>query len=391
MKYQDLKNNINEYLKETHPEDLKNIYDQETSKLAIQKATEDYLINTNHGSGIKETANVIYNDLFGLGIIDEIMKDESITDISFNGNSLWVQSNKYGRYLYERQIEKEEAYVMIEKIAMQAQKQFNIANPILDVEYETVRINAIHEILSPEGRSFSIRIIKTENKINRYNFPATQDVMDFLNNIVEKRCNLIISGQTGSGKSELQKYLIHAIPKNDKIVVISDNNELKLNKIYPEKDIYTWIVKIEKLSTLNVDFSDLIKPALRYNPEWLIISESRGKESFDMINAATTGHNIITTLHAASAADIPTRLLNMCTEKNTNLNENTLFKNIYSVLDVGIHMGTSFNDDGTITRKISEIVFYKNDQTVIKIYDSESEYFEVPELLESRLKNNEDN
>ena len=72
----------------------------------------------------------------------------------------------------------------------------------------------------------------------------------------------------------------------------------------------------------------MIKPALRYNPEWLIISESRGKESFDMINAATTGHNIVTTLHASSAKDVPIRLLNMCTEKSTNINEKTLLKNI---------------------------------------------------------------
>jgi pilus assembly protein CpaF len=117
--------------------------------------------------------------------------------------------------------------------------------------------------------------------------------MNLIQLMAKNHMNIIISGQTGSGKSELQKYLIKSIPKNDKIVVISDNNELKLSKVYPEKDIYTWIVKNENFSKLNIDFSDLIKPALRYNPEWLIISESRGKESFDMINAATTGQKKI--------------------------------------------------------------------------------------------------
>ena len=370
MKYQDLKTNINEYLKETYPEEIKKIYDEEESKMKIKEATEDYLVNTNVVDNVKQTATLVYNDLFGLGIIDEIIQDQSITDISYNGNSLWVQSNLYGRYLNERQISKEEAYVIIEKIAMQAQKQFNIANPILDVEYETIRINAIHETLSPDGRSFSIRILRSENKIDEFNMPAEKKVIEFLQKAIESHMNIIISGQTGSGKSELQKYLISSIPKNDKIVLISDNNELKISKIYPEKDIYTWIVKNENFSLLNIDFADLIKPALRYNPEWLIISESRGKESFDMINAATTGHNIITTLHAASAYDIPIRLLNMCTEKNINLNEKTLLHNIFQVLDIGIHMQTRFNNDKTISREISQIVAYVDDNQTIEIYSS---------------------
>jgi pilus assembly protein CpaF len=369
MKYQDLKINISEYLKETFPDDVQNIYDVDEAKIVVKEATIDYLKQTNIVDNIEETAQLLYNDIFGLGIIDEIIKDNSITDISFNGTSLWVQSNKFGRYLHERQIDKQEAYVIIEKIAMQSQKQFNIANPILDVEYETIRINAIHETLSPDGRSFSIRIIRTENKINDKNKPANQNVMNLIELMAKNHLNIIISGQTGSGKSELQKYLIKSIPENDKIVVISDNNELKLSKVYPEKDIYTWIVKNENFSKLNIDFSDLIKPALRYNPEWLIISESRGKESFDMINAATTGHNIITTLHAANAFDIPTRLLNMCTEKNTNLNEKTLLKNIYQVLDIGIHMQTRFNKDKTISREIFQIVAYTDINEAFEIYN----------------------
>jgi len=385
--YNKIKSNLNEYLREKYPTDLKSIYDETKSKEKIKKATKEYLININVTDNLNETTNIIYNDLFGLGIIDEIMDDPTITDISYNGKSLWVQSNLYGRYLYKRQIGKEEAYIITEKIAMQAQKQFNIVNPILDVEYETIRINAIHETISPEGRSFSIRILKIENKITEFNYPAPDKVFRFLMEMMKKRSNIIISGQTGSGKSELQKYLINSIPKNDKIVVISDNNELKLNKIYPEKDIYTWVVRVENFSQTNIDFSDLIKPALRYNPEWLIISESRGKESFDMINAATTGHNIITTLHASSAKDIPLRLLNMCTEKNTNINEKTLLKNIYNIIDLGIQMTTKFNVDKTITREISEIVFFNNENDVIKIYDSNSGEINIPKKLMERLGN----
>lgn len=369
MNYNEIKTNLHEYLRQNNEEDIRTIYDLKESKDRLKEATAKYLINTNTEVNIKETAKILFNDLFGLGIIEEIIEDENITDISFNGKSLWVQSNVTGRRLYERQISEYDAYIIIEKIANQAQKQFNIANPILDVEYETIRINAIHESISPDGRSFSIRIVSEKIKIGDDNFPGEIHIEKFLKNKVQENKNIIISGQTGSGKSELQKYLIKFINPKDKIVLISDNNELKLSKLYPEKDIYTWITRMENFSSIKVDFSDLIKPALRYNPEWLIISESRGAESFDMINAATTGHNIITTLHAQNAKDIPTRLLNMSMQKFNNINEMTMLKNIYQVLDYGIHLETIFTEAGQIKREISQIVEYKRDLTCDVLYE----------------------
>ncbi len=369
MNYNELKNNLHEYLKDNFSDAVESVYDYEDSKNILKEETKKYLVNTKQTDNLKQTVSMLFNDLFGLGILEEIMQDETITDISYNGKSLWVQSNVYGRKLYKRQISPSEAYIIIEKIAMQAKKQFNVANPILDVEYETIRLNAIHESLSPDGRSFSIRLLKLENKINEFNFPATKEVEQFLIEAVQNRKNIIISGQTGSGKSELQKYLIKFTNDNEKIVLISDNNELKLSKLYPQKDIYTWITSTSEFSPINIGFTKLIKPALRYNPEWLIISETRGAEAFDMINAATTGHNIITTLHASSAHEIPTRLLSMSTEKNINLNENTILKNIYSVLNIGVQLETKFNDDKTIKRQISEIVIYNKDMSITKIYD----------------------
>ncbi len=359
MNYEDIKININEYLKENNQKELKQIYDNDNSKIIIKESICEYLSTSDYGLDTQNFTQMIYNELFGLGVIDEILQDEQITDISFNGIDLWLQSNVKGRYLYPKGFSKQEAYVVIEKIALLAQKQFNIVNPILDVEYETLRINAIHESLSPVGRSFAIRVIKSYNVITKDNFPGSDAIREYLEDAMIKQKNVIISGVTGSGKSELQKYLIGHINDLDKIVLISDNNELKLNQLYPQKDIYTWITKGENYSSLKVDFSALIKPALRYNPEWLIISESRGSEAFDMLNAATTGHNIITTLHSNSAYDIPIRLLNMCTERKVNLNEQTILKNIYSVLDIGVHLISTFDQDGNIIRSIKEVVEYQ--------------------------------
>ncbi len=370
MNYNELKQNVEEYLRVNFDDSIKTVYDNDKSKSVLKEETEKYLVNTNFLEDTSKTASILFNDLFGLGVIEEIISDETITDISFNGNALWVQSNKFGRRLYDRQITQQEAYIITEKIANQAQKQFNLANPILDVEYETIRLNAIHESLSPDGRSFSIRLLKAKNMIDEESFPATKELLEFLKDAMNSRKNIIISGQTGSGKSELQKYLIKYINDRDKVVLISDNNELKLGKLYPHKDIYTWVTKQVDVSTINVDFKKLIKPALRYNPEWLIISEARGEEAFDMINAATTGHSIITTIHANDATSIPNRLLNMSCEKMVSINENTLKNNIYNVLDIGIHMQTTFTDEGFITRAIDQVVLYDNAGFSIEIYNS---------------------
>lgn len=363
MNYNELKININEYLKDNFKDEILKIYDNNANKQLIKNEIEKYLMQMNYTKDVLNLTTMIYNDLFGLGVIDQILEDSTVTDISFNGHELWIQSNICGRTKYDGKYTKEEAYVITEKIALLSQKSFNVTNPILDVEYELLRINAIHESLSPDGRSFSIRITKVSNNITPDNFPAPDYVKELLIKSIKDKLNVIISGVTGSGKSELQKFLIGNININEKIVVISDNNELKLSKIYPEKDIYSWITKTDKSSSINVDFKDLIKPALRYNPEWIIISESRGYEAFDMINAATTGHNIITTLHANSAYDIPTRLLNMCTENKSLLNEKTILRNIYNVINLGVHMNTKFSESGEIIRYIDHIVEYNVTKT----------------------------
>lgn len=362
MEYKNIKSNVNEYLKSNYSDDLKNIYNSKNSKDKILDATKEYLTNVDYEVDVQETASLVYNELFGLGKIEQILEDESITDISFNGNELWLQSNLFGRKKYEKSFSQQEAYILIEKISLVSQRPFNIVNPILDVEYDLLRINAIHESISKQGRSFSIRVLKANNVINKDNFPAPEDIFSFLCKSVRERKNIIISGVTGSGKSELQKFLIGKTEPNDKIVLISDNDELKINKLYPEKDIYTWITRGEFSSDVNIDFTKLIKPALRYNPEWLIIGESRGEEAFDMLNAATTGHSIITTLHSKSAKEIPLRLLNMCSESQKKINEKTLLNNIYQVIDIGIHMDTYFTDEGLIRRYIKQICLYSKEK-----------------------------
>ena len=111
---------------------------------------------------------------------------------------------------------------------------------------------------------------------------------------IKSGANVIISGKTGSGKTEMQKYLVGFIEENEKIIIMEDTLDTHLKEIYPNKDILSWQIntKLDK----PILFNDLIKAGLRNNPNWIIISETRGSEAYSMLKSCLSGHHIITTI-----------------------------------------------------------------------------------------------
>jgi len=168
-------------------------------------------------------------------------------------------------------------------------------------------VNAVHRSVSPFGTTLALRFSESKLVLNYQNFSdfAPPNVLNLLEAMVKTRGNIVISGETGSGKTELQKFLTGFIPFEEKIVLIEDTADSRLKEIYPEKDINSWI------SSEIVSFTDLIKAALRNNPTWIILSETRGKEAYEMLQAVLSGHKMITTLHAVDVRAIPKRFVNM--------------------------------------------------------------------------------
>lgn len=160
-----------------------------------------------------------------------------------------------------------------------------------------------------------------------------------------------------------------------------------LKRLYPEKDINSWRTRTQKeRKETKVHFSDLIKAGLRNNPDWLIISETRGAEANDMLNAALTDHSVITTIHASGAPMIPSRLISMIGEAKDNFNEILLGNNITSVLKFGMHM-TYEERGGQVRRFIRELVEYTGyDNDGVKynyIYRvrNEFKFFDEPKII----------
>ena len=288
-------------------------------------------------------------------ILDKYFNDPNITDISFNGRELYVQDNTKGRYKVSDEVLVDDIEKYIKQITYQNNQQFNDEQPILDTEFPNLRINAVHKTLSPYGMTASWRSSVPTLKIKNYDGNiAPRCVFSLLEACIKSDSNIIISGKTGSGKTELQKYLVGFIKDTEKIIIMEDTLDTHLKEIYPKKDILSWQInnKLEK----PILFDDLIKAGLRNNPDWIIISETRGSEAYAMLKSSLSGHNIITTIHSNNAKSNVERIIHMCKE-NYNLDQNLLGNMICDTFDIGFHLDHYIDEFG-VKRFISEVVEY---------------------------------
>lgn len=313
-----------------------------------------------HGLTDEEIKTMSFAD-----ILKVILQDADVTDINFNGKDLFIQNNKKGRYLFSREIKSSTIENFVRDIVNTLNNQFNTENPIVDCEIvdayseshnKVLRLNAVHESISPYGNTMSIRITQPALRLNEADDKfASEAVFKLLEAMIRGNLNILISGRTGSGKTELQKFLIKNIRDAETIVLIEDTKDTNLKDLYPEKNITSWITNSKIKNPIN--FDSLIKASLRNNPDWIIISETRGSEAYSMIKSGLSGHKIITTLHSDSAETNVDRLIHMCKEEY-DLDQLLLGQMITSVFDVGVHLDYDVTDNGII-RYVCEIVEYK--------------------------------
>ncbi|MGB4984306.1 MAG: CpaF/VirB11 family protein [Erysipelotrichaceae bacterium] len=301
--------------------------------------------------------------------IEALLKIDTVTDINVRNNELWVNDIKKGHYKI-KDVSKTEIMEVANRlgnnIANRMNNNFNLGAPILDGNSGVIRVNAIHSSLTEKYNAIAIRktpinLRLTEKYIIDSNY-ATKKIMEILKQLVIAKANIVICGITGSGKTELLKYLSKDILDNESIITIEDTWESHLKDIYPKKDI------LALKSNDEANFSDLIKASLRQNPDRIFVSESRGKEVLDLLNSMSTGHNIITTIHTSSADEIPTRMIEMA---GANQDEEKLKKRIHRYVDIGIFINITQNKHG-IERKIFEVVefSYEDDKYIVNtIYE----------------------
>lgn len=319
-------------------------------------------------------------EILNKSFLGEILKDDGITDIRFNGTTLWLQHNQKSYEKASKQPTVDEVRRLIKQISDLQGKDITNSDPILDTEIGFLRVNAVHEAVSPDGRTFAIRVSRPSLAIHHVEDMLPSISSEVLNKEVEKSelmdqfsnpvelllkvlmqagSNILISGITGTGKTELQKLLVGFIPDNKKINLIEDTRDSHMKALYPEKDIMSWQTLMSEDREKKVTMQDLIRAAMRNNPDWVIVAETRGDESADMLDGAKTGHSVITTVHAKKAMLIPSRFIPMIKQSSAyqTIDEVIIGKEITELFKFGIQLEME-NIGGKVIRRIKEIVEY---------------------------------
>lgn len=300
------------------------------------------------------------------GPLKEFLDDDNVTDISYsNGGQIWLKTLDKGVYSVERP---EINNALLEKLAFQCSnvmgKTFNMAHPFLDAESAELRLNFVHDSIATNGIACVIRKTPAKIRLNRDKLLnekyVTEDLLDFLLTCVSGHCNIIVSGETGSGKTELVKYLASHTKENEKIITIEDTLELHLDRIFPHRDIVA-------MKTNNIaSYSDVLVTCMRQNPRWILLSEVRSAEAVTAVrNSISSGHNIISTIHSDKAENVPMRMYSLL-ESNQDIDQ--FLKSIHRYVQIAIHVkGYLSKELGRFQREIVEVCeFYVDDNNEAK-------------------------
>lgn len=296
------------------------------------------------------------------GPLVEFLKDDDVTDISYsNGGQLWLKTLSKGVYQLERP---DINNAFMEKLAFQCSnvmgKTFNMAHPFLDSESAELRMNFVHDSIATNGIAVLIRKTPAKIRLNKEKLLnekyITENLHDFLIKCVQGHCNIIVAGETGSGKTELVKYLASHTAENEKLITIEDTLELHLDRIFPHRDIVA-------MKTNNIaSYSDVLVTCMRQNPKWILLSEVRSAEAVMAVrNSISSGHNILSTIHADKASSIPLRLYSLL---ETSQEVEQFLNTIHRYVQIGIYVKGYFSKKyNRFQREIIEVCeFYVDDE-----------------------------
>ena len=310
-------------------------------------------------------------DQMEFGPLEEFLQDDDVTDISYsNGGQVWLKTLSSGI----KQVKRPEINnSFMEKLAFQCSnvmgKTFNMAHPFLDAESAELRMNFVHDSIATNGIAVLIRKTPAKIRLNKDKLLdeqyVTEQLHDFLIKCVEGHANILIAGETGSGKTELVKYLASKTKYDEKIITIEDTLELHLDKIFPERDIVA-------MKTNNIaSYTEALVACMRQNPIWILLSEVRSAEAVLAVrNSISSGHHILSTIHADNAANIPLRLYSLL-ESSQDIDQ--FVTSFHRYIQIGIYVKGYFSKNlNRFQREIIEVCsFYvdeNNQPGVTEIY-----------------------
>ncbi len=302
----------------------------------------------------------VFNTLRRLDILQELLEDDTVTEIMVNGyDCIYIErAGKLSKY--ERGFSSKERYLdVLQQIVASTNRMVNTSSPIVDARLKDgSRVHIVLNPISIDGAALTIRKFYQGGMTMRtllQKGSLNEEVAAFLSYIVRAKYNILISGGTGSGKTTFLNVLSSFIDDDERIITIEDSAELQIMGKDNLIRLETRNANVEGENEISMQ--ELIRASLRMRPDRILVGEVRGKEAIEMLQAMNTGHDgSISTCHANTAYDAISRIETMVL-MGTKMPLDAIRRQIYSAIDFIIHLGRM--RDGT--RKILQIAeIYKN-------------------------------
>ncbi len=305
----------------------------------------------------------IKNEVLGLGPLEPLLADSSLSEILVNGcDKVYVERGGRLQRVGVRFRDNQHLLKIIDKIASAVGRRIDESSPMVDARLaDGSRVNAIIPPLALDGpamsiRKFAVDPLKVEDliRLEAFSAPAAR----FLEAVVKARLNVLISGGTGTGKTTLLNVLSAFIPRRERIVTIEDSAELQLQQDHVVR-LETRPPNIEGHG--EVTMRDLVKNSLRMRPDRIVVGEVRGGEALDMMQAMNTGHDgSLTTIHANSPRDAISRLETMMTMAGLEIPDKAIRQQIASAIHVIIQV-TRLSDGSRRLTSVQEVTGTEGD------------------------------
>ncbi len=307
--------------------------------------------------------NEVVDEAVGLGPLEELLKDDSITEIMVNNwDRIYIERNGKIVKTERRFTNNQQVMAVIRRVIAPIGRRIDESSPMVDARLpDGSRVNAIIHPLSLTGPTVTIR------KFSREPFKVkdligfgtlSREMADFLRMVVKYKQNILISGGTGSGKTTLLNVVSLFIPRDERIVTIEDSAELKLNQEHVVS-LETKPPNIEGKGAIPI--RKLVINSLRMRPDRIIVGECRGAEALDMLQAMNTGHEgSLTTLHANSARDALNRLETMVLMAGMELPIRAIRDQVAGAIDILVHTAR-LTDGARKIISVSEITGMEGD------------------------------
>ncbi|SRR5579883_756246 len=310
----------------------------------------------------------ILNEVFGLGPLEPLLQDPTISDILVSTPRL-VFIERDGKLQRTRVEFKDDAHLLriIEKIVSNVGRRVDESSPMVDARLpDGSRVNAVIPPVAVDGPLLSIRRFRRDRLSHAElvkNLTLTPGMLELLKACVKARLNIIVSGGTGAGKTTMLNMLSEFIPEDERIVTVEDAAELQLRQVHVAR-METRPPNIEGHGSIKQ--RQLVINALRMRPDRIIVGEVRGEEALDMLQAMNTGHDgSLTTIHANSPRDAISRMEVMVAMANANIGVRSIRQQVASAVDLFLQISRMSDGSRRVTY-VTECVGMEGEQVTLQ-------------------------